>query len=440
MRVLYVPGFMGSSLCFDPGGSEVYYPSLAAIASNGPLTSALAPDGDKPLSVGGKLLFPGTALNDQLLESLLIEQLPAGSVFSSFAWDWRKDLAIAASNLYARIVNGFTPANPVNIVAHSAGGLVAVIAAQTAFNNGNSNLIRRIVCLGTPFQGSYVPEQALEGDGGQALGSLVSASAAQAVTTLSFLAASTFRSLLFSWRGMLQLLPFVKGAWSVGDPQRPTLYQLATYPDISTDYASAGLTSALLFQRAVASALAVTSSAGLLVLGLGTGTATVDRIPQSPARVPPGPFLGTEDGDGVVVRQSSELTTELRYVSTWTHSQLVANFAASGALASALLLDATAAKVTVEVDVEALPMTLVPLTNVTLITLLNQTHRFRELFTVVGFTGQNPATPYIFTMDRSARRAHRFARVIAGDVGGVYLFNGSAWFYVPHPKQKTFFT
>jgi hypothetical protein len=186
-------------------------------------------------------------------------------------------------------------------------------------------------------------------------------------------------------------------------------------------------------------ALSVASGTGLLVMGIGQGFATVNRLPQGPARVPPGPFLGTTEGDRVVTRLSAEKPADARFVSEWSHGELVVNFAASGSLAQALLLEDPNLRFGSELPVENLPMTLVPLTNTTLISLLNQTHRFRELFTVVGFTTQDPTKPYVFTLDRSMRRAHRFARVISGDVGGVYVFNGTAWFYVPSPKITRFF-
>ena len=440
MRVMYIPGFLGSALSFDPAGSEVYYPSLVATASNNPLVSALDVDGISPAPAVGKALFPSVALNEELLLSVLTDQLPEQSLITSFAWDWRKSLLDAAAKLVSRIEFADIPGNPLNIVAHSAGGLVAIMAARMLRSKGEQHMLRRIVCLGSPYEGTYYPLTVLAGGSLAPISSAGNTAVEQIVTTLSFVAGVAFRNLVFSWPGFVDLFPFLGVASAAGDPLRSKLFEVGAFPFATMAMQQARLTDALSVQNSVAAAAQVTFGTGLVVNGVGRGTPTVSRQVQSGPFPPPPGFVDTTDGDGIVTQASSQPLSDLSFLSSWTHTQLVANFALSGALAKALTQEAIGPNDDVVVPVESLPMTLVPLTNALLIALLNKTHRFRELFTVVGFTGQDPTQPYVFTLDRSMRRAHRFARVIKADVGGVYVFNGTAWFYVPSPKIPTFYT
>lgn len=79
----------------------------------------------------------------------------------AFWYDWRKDLSIAAAQLQARINSWFTADEPVHIVAHSAGGLVArAYIAKYAENWARGG---RLIMLGTPNHGLHAALQGITG-------------------------------------------------------------------------------------------------------------------------------------------------------------------------------------------------------------------------------------------------------------------------------------
>jgi pimeloyl-ACP methyl ester carboxylesterase len=86
-----------------------------------------------------------------------------------FWFDWRKDLNIAASDLAARISSWFGDSEPVHIVAHSMGGLVArtfILNHEARWKTmwdkeGKGRRGGRLVMLGTPNHGSFAVPQIL---------------------------------------------------------------------------------------------------------------------------------------------------------------------------------------------------------------------------------------------------------------------------------------
>jgi pimeloyl-ACP methyl ester carboxylesterase len=153
-RVLILPGIMGSKLGLPMGDaagkrrrpSEVLWIDPLQIAA-GRLT-ALALPSDKPLESMGVLLFSYAKLRLQL-------QI-AGCDVSFYSYDWRLGLDELGAKLAARIE---ADRQPVILVAHSMGGLVARMAARIL----PKRLIRKLIMLGTPNQGSFASVQALRG-------------------------------------------------------------------------------------------------------------------------------------------------------------------------------------------------------------------------------------------------------------------------------------
>jgi pimeloyl-ACP methyl ester carboxylesterase len=86
-----------------------------------------------------------------------------------FWFDWRKDLNIAASDLAARVSSWFGDSDPVHIVAHSMGGLVArtfILNHEARWRTmwdkeGKGRRGGRLVMLGTPNHGSFAVPQIL---------------------------------------------------------------------------------------------------------------------------------------------------------------------------------------------------------------------------------------------------------------------------------------
>ncbi len=143
--VLILPGIMGSKI----GGSArspVLWVDPLQIAA-GRLTALKLPSGESLRAVG-VLLFSYARLK---------LQLEIGGLRTSFhSYDWRLGLDVLGAQLAARIES---EEQPVILVAHSMGGLVARVAARML----PKRMVRKLIMLGTPNAGSFASVQALRG-------------------------------------------------------------------------------------------------------------------------------------------------------------------------------------------------------------------------------------------------------------------------------------
>jgi pimeloyl-ACP methyl ester carboxylesterase len=146
-KVLILPGIMGSKIGGERNAaSAVLWIDPLQIAA-GRLTALTLPAG-KALRAVGVLLFSYAKLKLQL-------QI-RGRDARFHSYDWRLGLDELGAQLAARIV---AEEQPVILVAHSMGGLVARMAARML----PKRLVRRLIMLGTPNEGSFAPIQALRG-------------------------------------------------------------------------------------------------------------------------------------------------------------------------------------------------------------------------------------------------------------------------------------
>src|SRR5262249_19560270 len=79
----------------------------------------------------------------------------------SFAYDWRLDLANSADDLREKIDRWFGASEPVNLVAHSMGGLVSRTFILRHEDRWGKKA--RLVMLGTPNHGSFAIPQVITG-------------------------------------------------------------------------------------------------------------------------------------------------------------------------------------------------------------------------------------------------------------------------------------
>jgi pimeloyl-ACP methyl ester carboxylesterase len=141
--VLILPGIMGSKIGASP---QVLWIDPLEIAS-GRLTALALPSG-RALRAAGVLLFSYAKLKLQL------EIEGRRALFH--AYDWRLGLDELGAELAARIV---ADGQPVILVAHSMGGLVARMALSML----PKRWVRKLIMLGTPNEGSFAAVQALRG-------------------------------------------------------------------------------------------------------------------------------------------------------------------------------------------------------------------------------------------------------------------------------------
>jgi pimeloyl-ACP methyl ester carboxylesterase len=157
-RVLILPGIMGSRLCAvkrsrgaraaAPASSpqEVLWIDPERIAA-GRLKELILPSAEsiRPMGV---LLFSYARLK----LTLEIEGFDA----EFFPYDWRLGIDELGTALASRIA---AQDQPVILIAHSMGGLIARIAVKHL----PRRLVRKLIMLGTPNRGSFAPVLALRG-------------------------------------------------------------------------------------------------------------------------------------------------------------------------------------------------------------------------------------------------------------------------------------
>lgn len=333
--VFILPGFLASDLGILATGQTIWFkPVLALSLGTGGLR--LASDGFSPGPPDGKAL--GVDLNPQdpwpavvrFLDNQLVDT-PYVVRFSPY--DWRLDLRTHATALATAISNSITPLDPCTLVGHSAGGLICSLAYGQLVAAGKANLVRRLVAIGSPFQGSYAPIQWLLGTNPSvlqliALGNL---NGFPPPFNLEF-QLNFLNALALTWPAFYELYPSLLGTEVDDDPRRPELYDLSTYgaptapSPVWLDFAKTT------FQPVMAAANTIPPD-WVLTTVAGTGLTTVSK--KTSSRVPLSlSELGTSsDGDGVVTVGSAHRSSGKQVNVVSAHASLPLGIAASGLLA-----------------------------------------------------------------------------------------------------------
>lgn len=201
-RVYVLPGIMGSQIgrpddviWIDP--FDIRRGRLTSLAVNG--TNRLVSLGVIPLAY----------------MTIKLRLRWAGLDADFFDYDWRLGMNELGAQLARQIESD--PARKISIVAHSMGGLVARAALA------RTDKIDRLIMLGTPNQGSFMPIQAIRGT----YSLLQRIAALDGKNTTEELA----RKVVITWPGLCQLLPwpekfsevdlFDEDAWPPGRPVPP---------------------------------------------------------------------------------------------------------------------------------------------------------------------------------------------------------------------------
>jgi pimeloyl-ACP methyl ester carboxylesterase len=153
-RVLIVPGMMGSRLCDAARRGAAPHAGRPRLLWVDPLRigaghlTRLALPSRRAIRPRGVLLFSYARLKLRLA----IEGFDA----RFFAYDWRLGIDVLGAALAAAVA---AARQPVILIAHSMGGLVARVAAQRLPRRA----VKRLIMLGAPHRGALAPVLALRG-------------------------------------------------------------------------------------------------------------------------------------------------------------------------------------------------------------------------------------------------------------------------------------
>lgn len=164
-NVVFLPGHMGSELATGPRRDPLWI-DLPALAQGRLSRLALAPDDRRDANPrpGVVATSPG-----RRWYARAVLALRARWTVECYAWDWRRDLDVAADGLAAFIRERFA-GEPVHLVAHAAGALVArslVLRHHElwdAMQDPAGVAGGRLVMLGTPSFGSFATVPLLAGE------------------------------------------------------------------------------------------------------------------------------------------------------------------------------------------------------------------------------------------------------------------------------------
>jgi hypothetical protein len=345
--VYVVPGLGGTTLGFDPGGGRPLWVDYTRIALGNIGAMRLAPDGVSPGPPDGRPLFPGEPLADYYgpcVEALRTQLVSGGYIVRTHGYDWRLQSEITGAALAARIRAETTPGIPCSLVCHSFGGIVARAAYAALVGTGDAGLVRRIITLGSPHQGSY---------GVVALWSLDSDQLSQ-VQQLTLLT-STLLSLISplvapfpwskealvrlsaTWPALYETLPLLNSPDSESDPNRAVVFG-STWP-VDRAISQGWLDVArLAFQPRLFTG-PWNPPARVMTSVAGTGTQTPAALHFPGLLGIPVAYNTVADGDGTVTVASALLASSAMVKVAGRHTDLPNQMGIGGQLAGLVLAE-----------------------------------------------------------------------------------------------------
>lgn len=304
----------------------------------------LAANGIDPGPPDGAECVVGPGLADYTVTpaNVLQEQLgPHGYTVTVWPWDWRKELVNYGALLAAKIRTEVSPANPCSLVAHSTGGLIARLAWGNLKGTNQENLVRRIVTLGTPHQGTYRPVMVFSTED-PLIRQLLFLNLMLGMTPVARIPGYTrwsngsIRTLCESWPSLYQLLPALPAP--VWDPHRPAIYQ-------NSNWTQGANPQQVWLDNAAESFWPLLNSpdymppAWVLTTVSGKGTATQYRLIDPQDLGDPNAIAATFAGDGIVTEQSALVEDSWQYKTTIAHIDQLPQLATSGKIAEWVLAE-----------------------------------------------------------------------------------------------------
>lgn len=335
-RVYLIPGFGASDLGVLATGEKLWW-DIAISPSNGLGKMKLASNGIDPDPIIGAQM--GVDLVPQspwggILGLLTLQLGTEDWAPEVTVYDWRLDVLRTAGQLAQNIVARNSPELPATLVAHSMGGFVAALAWAKLAEQGKTNYVRRIIAIGTPWQGSYMPVLWLVGALGMvqeltAVYSLVSVlpNVNPLVWELAYL-----NMLALSWPAFYALFPFYEGSQALADPNRRLLYNAANYPaSIRPDQHWLDYSRNTVQPAVTAAVNTIPPWVLTTVAGTGIGTPTQLRLATVPLVLTALPDVG--DGDQIVAADNALQAISARVEVPGSHSNLPLGLTVTGKLA-----------------------------------------------------------------------------------------------------------
>ena len=166
-NVVFLHGITGADLSVAESGGRAksVWVSIAQIVFGGIRRLKLAANGADESDSGRAVT--ATGVNKQFYARAIVALRAKWNV-EPYAYDWRKDIDLASDGLATLIQQRF-PNQPVHLVAHSMGGLVARNFIKRhpqlwkAMRDATLTRGGRLIMLGTPNYGSYAIAQVLTG-------------------------------------------------------------------------------------------------------------------------------------------------------------------------------------------------------------------------------------------------------------------------------------
>ncbi len=347
-NIVLIPGVMGSELSIT---SEIAEPQPIWVdldnlfTNNGIDRLRLSADGITSAQAGVAVSAP--AILTLYFDELEFSLLPEFNV-RKFAYDWRKDIRSSARSLDKFLTTEFGR-EPVHIIAHSMGGLVAraMIAQRLASGAECTRVLGeggRLVMLGTPNRGTY-----------EALKILTGTQEAISVLALGLQAYSSFQSefddevnkvltVVHSLPACYQLLPAPVSHAGQSDL---SIYDGSNYAELQESLSAAHFQAALEMHSLLETAVipeVMRNVAGCdfsfeTVTGADTSTPITNRTEYSISY----------SGDGVVAHASTALDDVPNYFVSGNHGELMSSSAVLRSIRTLLTAPAS------EVDLPTTP-------------------------------------------------------------------------------------
>lgn len=345
-QVYLVPGLGGSELWLDSALTKSIYVNAAALSFGGLRLLWLDNTGYRPLPGVGKQCYVGQPLSfvyGKPWSTLAADPLLSRWTVSSWPYDWRLPLPYQGELLALDILQRVRPSAPCTIVGHSNGGALARYAWAFLRAGGHQNLVRRIITLGTPHQGSYASLAGMIGQLDWLNAVLVFQSAINALATGPWVSSqigpytiAEIALLQQSWQSWYHLLPNPFGSAFSADKNLPAIFTQNVWPpysNVETGVLDFTFTDLL---PAAVDPLNIPPSWVLTTVG-GIGFATPKGVLRLPLRGKRGDLGSSTDGDGAVLLVSALVPGSYQVIFPYTHLDLVAASVAGGWLTAAIL-------------------------------------------------------------------------------------------------------